>query len=83
MTKDSRQQMNLVYSPALGVASVPLLGYTFVAKAPIEAGTLLLREKPLVMASAIEDVEPALASSFRKGAETGEVDLEEVLVMVT
>ena len=65
----------------LTVSAVPGLGLAYVACHQIEAGQLLLREEPTLVATAIEDVEADLAAAFEEGAEDGEVELDDCLAL--
>ena len=69
-----------VHEVSLKVEHLAGLGNTFVATEDIAAGALILREKPLLVASPLADVEPELQDVYCEGAEELSMELDDLLI---
>jgi hypothetical protein len=66
--------------PALVVETVPGLGNTFVAARDIKAGELLLRERPLLIATSPSELTPAMRERYDAGSDE-RVDVDDLLLV--
>jgi len=67
--------------PALSLRTVAGLGETYVCMEPVAAGTLLLREKPLLVATQLRSLPEEQQQEYGDGAEALSLDVEDLMIL--